>query len=316
MVAGATAYRIPNMTDLDYPSLASFAADLADPAHAAPPPWAHDGGPPVHLGQGSAWSDRLEEVLDTVVALQRAEWLADGVYLGPRAMGPTYRTLLDCARALEITVPPAIVAGAGLGAQGAFGTNDRPFLLLSSVFLSGADEGERRFLLGRMCGQVRARQVTWGTLYALLVDHDGLRRVGRRTLGPALEVFLAPLSLGARLALSRWHRAAEITADRAGLIATRDLDSARRALLRLALGVRPDVDPADYLDNLRGARADEAPGRWTELLAGQPWMHKRMQALALFAQSSAWADLGGEVDGEPLSPEVLARRTDALLAVG
>src|SRR5690606_3953853 len=168
---------------------------------------------------------------------------------------------------------------------------------------------ERRFLLGRLCGHVKARQVTWGTLYALLVDHDGLRRVGRRTLGPALEVFLAPLSLGARVALSRWHRAAEITADRAGLIAAGDLETSRRALLRLALGVRPDLDPTDYLDALRSAHAQDSPGRWTELLSAQPWMHKRMQALELFTRSAAWAEASGQEVPDPLSRDELDRRT-------
>lgn len=303
------------MSEPDYLSLSDYAATFSERRTAEPPAWAHPSGPPVHVGQGSPWVDRLEEVLDTVVALQRSEWLQDGVYLGPRAMGRAYRDLLECARTLDVTVPPAVVAGATHGSQGVFGTNDRPFLLLSSFFLKGADEGERRFLLGRLCGHIRARQVTWGTLYALLVDHNGLRRVGRRYLGPTLEVFLAPLSLGARLALSRWHRSAEITADRAGLLATRDLDAARRTLLRMALGVKPDVDPSDYLETLRGVRSDDSPARWTELLASQPWMHKRMQALDLFAKSALWVELGGEVDGTPLDRETLDRRTDALLKV-
>jgi len=314
MVEPSAAYTICGMSEPAYISLADYAATFTERRDAEAPAWAHPSGPPVLLGQGSPWLDRLEEVLDTVVALQRSEWLQDGVYLGPRALGPVYRDLLECARTLEVTVPPAVVAGTAGSAQGTFGTNDRPFLLLSSFFLGGADPQERRFLLGRLCGHVRALQVTWGTLYALLVDHNGLRRVGRRYLGPTLEVVLAPLSLGARLALSRWHRAAEITADRAGLIATGDLDGARRALLRLALGVKPDVDPSDYLDALRGARAEDSPARWTELLASQPWMHKRMQALDVFATSTVWADLGGEVP-DPISRQELDRRTDALLRV-
>ncbi|MEZ4238524.1 MAG: hypothetical protein R3F59_20695 [Myxococcota bacterium] len=42
--------------------------------------------------------DRLEDVLDTVVALQRAEWLHDGVYAGPGAMTGVYRDVLHAAR--------------------------------------------------------------------------------------------------------------------------------------------------------------------------------------------------------------------------
>jgi len=299
------------MSDAQHISLAEFAATMPQRRDEALPPWVH--APESFEPPGM---DRLEELLDTVVALQRAEWLQDGVYVGPRAMGSVYRDLLDAARTLGVAVPPAVVAGVGPSSQGTFGTDDRPFLLLSSFFLQGAPEVERRFVVGRLCGHVRARHVTWGTLYALLVDQDGLMKIGRRTLGPALEILLAPISLGVRLALSRWHRAAEITADRAGLIACRDVDAARRALLRLALGVRPEVDPADYLDTLKGTRADDSPGRWAELLASHPFMHKRMSALDLFARSAPWADLGGAVTGEVLTAEELARRTEALLAVG
>ena len=205
-------------------SLADFAASLHDREGPPRPDYAHPAGPPVQLGSDSVLADRIEEVLDTVVALQRAEWLQDGVYLGPRSMVSAYRDLLLVARTLGTAVPPAVVTGCSLSAQGTSGTNDRAYLLLSSYFLRGADQGERRFLLGRLCGHIDSRQVSWGTLYSLLVDHNGLRRVGRRYLGPTLEVVLAPLSLGARLALSRWHRAAEITADRAGLLASDNLE--------------------------------------------------------------------------------------------
>ena len=95
----------------------------------------------------------------------------------------------------------------------------------------------------------------------------------------------------------------------------RRLDGAR-VRLRYSPALPPAVDPADYLETLRATRADDSPGRWAELLASQPWMHKRMQALDLFARSAVWADLGGEVAGEKLSAEELARRTDTLLAVG
>lgn len=309
------------MPDPSYVSLAAFAATFAERDDARPPAWVHPAGQPLQAFRGTPLAERLEEVLDTVVALQRAEWLQDGVYLGPRTFGEAYRDLLETARALGIAVPPAVVASCGMGAQGTFGTDDRPFLLLSSFFFGGAaDEGERRFLLGRLCGTIRAGQVTGSTLYAALVDHDGIRKVARRTLGPTLEVVLAPLSLGARLALSRWHRAAELTADRAGLVACRDLDAARRALLRIALGLHPRITPEDYLEQLRGAGTRDAPGRWAEALASQPWLHKRMEALDLFGRSTVYAqsgvEAGGAAEGPLLDPEELTRRTDLLLRVG
>lgn len=300
------------MTEAPYVSLADFAATFESGAGELPP-WVHaDAGGRSILDQ-LALRHRVEDVLDTVVALQRAEWVQDGVYAGPHALPDTYRVVLDAAKELRIAVPPAILAGCGLRAQGCFGTDDRAFLYLSTYFFEPASEGERRFLAGHLCGHIAARHVTASTLYALLVDHNGIRSLARKGLGPVLEVVLAPLSVGVRLALSRWHRASTISADRAGLLVCRDLDAAGRALLRLHLGTKPGVSVAEYLEQLKTHKA--SPGRWAELLSDQPFTHKRLEALELFARSEVWARHTGTEVPDAIPAADLARRTTELLGV-
>lgn len=294
--------------------LQDFAATWADrserPAWA--PPDSESPLPLDHLGIRS----RIEDVVDTVVALQRAEWLQDGVYLGPRAEPDAYRDVLHCARKLEVSVPPAIITAGVMRTQRAAGTDARPFLVLSSFFFRSAEQSERRFVAGRLVGHLALQQVTTTSVYGLLVDHAGVRQVARRAVGPLLEVVLAPLGLGMRLALSRWHRAAELAADRAGLICNRDLDGARTALLRIALAIKPEIDPETYLDQLRDTADSSSPGRWAELLQGEPWMHKRMKHLELFARSELYAELTGVPEPSGISREELEQGTRELLGVG
>lgn len=303
------------MDPAPYPSLADFAETWThrDPAIQAPFALSGSAVPPLP----PAVMDRLEEVLDTVVALQRAEWLEEGLYVGPRAMPEVYRVVMEATRRLEVALPPAIVARVAMPNQGTYGTDGRAFLLLSSFFVKPAPEAELRFLVGRQVGHLAAGQVTGRSLYALVTDHNGVRKLARRAVGPTLEVVLAPLSMGLRVALSRWHRMAELTADRAGLLVVDDLDAARNALLRCALGTTPEVSADDYLDQNRAAK-DGGPGRWAELLSDQPWLHKRLGALALWARSERFAELGGTVlDGvELLDDERLDRETRALIQVG
>lgn len=300
------------MSDVPYVSLLDFAATFGVSSGELPP-WVHPDAAAPHVLEQVGLRRRLEDVLDTVVALQRAEWLHDGVYAGPTAMPGVYRDVLHSARVVGVAVPPAILAGCGMRAQGCFGTDDRAFLYLSTFFFDLAPEGERRFLAGRFVGHIAAHHVTAATLYALLVDQNGIRQIARKGVGPVLDVILAPLSVGVRLALSRWHRAAEISADRAGLLCCRDFEEAGKAMLRISLGRKPDVDVATYLDRLRQTRA--GPGRWTELLSDQPFTHKRLEALALFQRSVLWAELTGEPVDDPLSHEELDRRTSRLLGV-
>lgn len=303
------------MSAAPYPSLADFAATWSDtPLGTAA--FAHPAGEPLAFLDTIGVRHDVEALLDTVVALQRAEWLQDGVYVGPRSMPDVYRDVLDAARVLRVAVPPAVVSGVTGMSQGAAGTDARAFLYLSSFFLKGAEPAERRFAIGRLCGHIAARHVSAVTLYALLVDQGGLRKLASRALGPALEVLLAPVSLGARVALSRWHRAAEVTADRAGLLCAGDLDAAARAMLRASLGTRPDVSPQEYLDALDAAGADRSPGRYAELLASQPFTHKRIRALELFARSEAWASFGhAPRGGPPLAKAELDAETERLLGV-
>ncbi|MBT3219728.1 MAG: M48 family metalloprotease [Proteobacteria bacterium] len=275
------------------------------------PEWAHPGSGLPPFIERLALRQRVEDVLDTVVALQRADWLQEGIYAGPQALGDVHRIILDCAKKLQIAVPPAIVSSCSN--QDAFGTDTRAFLHLTSFhFQEHIPLEQRRFIAGRLCGHIAARQVTTNTLYSLIVDHHGLRSVARRSVGPALEFILAPLSLGVRLALSRWHRLAEITADRAGLLCAGSVDTSGRAMLRLALGINPAVDPEEYLEQIRTLGDEPSPGKWTELLASQPWMHKRMKALELFARSELFADATSD---SLLSREELNQKTSELMGV-
>jgi hypothetical protein len=297
--------------DRPFLPLAAFAASF-EQASDDRPSWVHgDGAGVLDL---VALRHRVEDLLDTVVALERADWMQDGVHAGPTTLPQVWRPVQHAARTLRVAVPPVIVGGISSKAQGTFGTDSRAFLYLSTFFWDPASEGERRFLAGRLVGHVAAHHVTAGTLYALLVDQEGIRTAARQAVGPALEVLLAPMSLGLRLLLSRWHRAAEISADRAGLICCGDLDAAGRALLRVSLGRTPEVSIGEYLEHLRVH--GRSPGRWAELLADQPFTHKRLRALAAYARSEDFVRHGGRAEGPLLGREELDRVTDELLGVG
>lgn len=295
-----------------YVSLQDFAATFGG-AHEGLPPWIHPHAATPSFLEAWGLRHRLEDVLDTVVALQRAERLQDGIYAGPESMSSVYRDVLDAAGSLEVAVPPAILSPIAMRSQGCFGTDGRAYLALSTWFFVPNVEAQRAFMTGRLCGHIAARQVTANTLFSLIADQSGIRQMARRAIGPVLDVVLAPVSLGVRLALSRWHRAAVITCDRAGLLVCRDVEAASMALLRINLGKHPEVDPATYLEQRRVH--GNSPGRWTELLASEPWTHKRMRALELFHNSQLYAELTGESGGRGLTTEALNEQTTKLLGV-
>jgi len=299
------------VTQPNYVSLQDFASGFGDGSDELPA-WVHPYARTEIIDQLRI-RYRLEEILDTVVAWQRAERLQDGIYAGPTTMAHVYRPVLTAARALHVAVPPAILAGTMMKSQGCFGTDGRAFLYLSTWFFDSASEAERLFVAGRLCGYIAARLVTANTVYAIIVDNGGVRSIVPAGLRSVLNLVLTPLSLLARIGLSRWQRASEISVDRAGLVVCQDLEAASFALMRQTLGHKPKIDRETYVEQARSR--ESSPGRFAELLAGAPWAHKRIRALELFARSQTYADLTGQAVEDPISTEELNQRTTQILGV-
>lgn len=298
------------MTERSWTSLAEHVAQAAARAERPLPGWVHPVPAPVGLPPvGGA----LEGLLQTLVASWRAEELEQGVWVSPRTLPEVYDDLLAGSRTLDLPVPEAVVGPVGTRGQAVVGTDARPVLHLSSGFLTMADPPERRVVLGRLLGQIAARQVTARTWMTLADPGARLRQVAGRTLGPAVELVMSPLSVAVRAALSRWHRAAELTADRAGLIVAGDLEATRRTLVWLALGSPVAVrSEAVAEEGARHARQQGA-ARWAESLADEPFLHTRLTALERFAASSLWVAPGSVDVGTVWTPEQLAEAVDGLL---
>jgi Zn-dependent protease with chaperone function len=120
------------------------------------------------------------------------------------------------------------------------------------------------------------------------------------------------------MTLQAWSRRAEVTCDRASLLAVRDLEKALQAMVQLEVGVDQGAafSAEDYLRTAPGgASASSAPGgpggkdgkrglgRYGELFRSHPYVAKRVQALRLFAGSALYAQVTG---GDPIGKLGLA----------
>lgn len=301
------------LTELDdLPDLATWAASRRAPAL----PWLHPGGDALP----ALMAPSAELLVEGVVAVLRAQWLEDGVRVDPIGTPALHADLQRAAAALGVPAPLAVLAPVAAQATDAFGTDGRPHLLLSSFFFAGADPSTERphsaFALGRALGPIAARSLTASTLYKLLVDEQGLRRVAQGALGARLDLLLAPVAAAGRVTLAAAHRVSELNADRCGAWCEGDAERAADALVHLALGVRTASPEGGWLQAASAHAHASAPSRWAEAWSGRPWLPKRLRALALFARSEPWIAAGHPPSpGAPMSAEALATETDALLRV-
>jgi Zn-dependent protease with chaperone function len=115
------------------------------------------------------------------------------------------------------------------------------------------------------------------------------------------------------MTLQAWSRRAEVTCDRAALLALRDENKTLEALVKLELGLDKDTafNAEEYLKSQPDPK--KGIGRYAELFRSHPYVPKRVQALRLFAESALYASvIGKDPAGKPSLPDVDKKVSDLI----
>ena len=158
---------------------------------------------------------------------------------------------------------------------------------LSSRMLETFSDAELRFVIGHELGHA-------------VFDHFAIPMPATATLADVGGKFV---SRPVQLKLYLWCRAAEITADRAGMVCAGSLDPAAHALLKIASGlganvIKPDlVAFTSQIDALHAAPAACADERDEDFVLDcfdtHPYSPLRVRALLAFARSQAFQQATG-----------------------
>jgi Zn-dependent protease with chaperone function len=111
---------------------------------------------------------------------------------------------------------------------GAYGM-DKPFIVLNSAAVHILDEDEITFIIGHEVGHILSGHVLYRTMTEILLI---LATMGFPIVGLAARAVL--------MGLLEWQRKAELSSDRAGLLAVQHPEAALRSFLKLAGGGRPE----------------------------------------------------------------------------
>jgi Zn-dependent protease with chaperone function len=176
----------------------------------------------------------FDDVLRKVMGLigergVRSLFTANAVRVGPRQR-PRLNALYDEVLAtMDWPVRPDLFVSQTPIANAMAVGFDRPFIVVNSGALELLEYDEQRVILGHELGHVISGHATYTTLALLLL------RVGFTSL-PALGLIALPV----QLALLEWYRKAELSSDRAGLLATQDSLASMRLFLKFAGGTPTD----------------------------------------------------------------------------
>ncbi len=214
----------------------------------------------------------------------RRQLLATAVRLTRGMSPPLYKLIDECREALDVTIPMElyVYASPQFNAMCIKPEEGRLFIAFTSSIIEKFSLPELKFVLGHELGH-------------FVFEHHDI------PIGYILKGHVKP-DPHVVLKLFAWSRYAEISADRAGAVCSRDLDAVAGSMFKLASGLTSPLVVAsmdDFLSQLEDMQAsDEAPGRGAasqDWFSTHPFSPLRLQALKYAFESELLDDSGYSV---------------------
>ena len=157
----------------------------------------------------------------------RLVYLGSSVRVDERQFAGLHFLLKDVARVLDTEEIPELYVSANPTLNAMTIGMNKPIIILNSALVDLLDEDELRFVIGHELGHALSGHAVYQTLLRRLLTMTGvLNAIPLGALG--IRAIVA--------ALYEWSRKAELSADRAGLLATQDPATAFRVHMQLASG--------------------------------------------------------------------------------
>ena len=193
----------------------------------------------------------IDGVLKTLIkeSYERANRLfhkANTVAVNTTQLPRLYQLFLDAAYRLDIRDVPDLFVLQDPHVNAYTTGVEKPFVVVSSGLLELMADEEIVYVLGHELGHWQAKHVLYKM--ASRIFSGAASALAELTLGLG-RLMTTPL----QLALLKWDRCSELTADRAGLLACRKVDVAIRSLMKLAGGSRAIYEQMDYQEFIRQA---------------------------------------------------------------
>lgn len=186
----------------------------------------------------------FEEVTKKILAFLGGErgirllFQANAVRVGPSQFPKLWTTHVEVCTTFDWPeIPELYVSQTPVFNAGAYGV-DHPFIVLHSAALELLDDDEIRVLVGHELGHVMSGHAFYRTIAEIIV------RLGSKLVPVLGSIVLLPV----QMAFLEWSRKAELSSDRAGLLASQDPAVAQSLYMKMAGGVRPLGDAMGQLD--------------------------------------------------------------------
>lgn len=221
----------------------------------------------------------------------RTELLGTAVRVNDQQYPRVFEAARLAGAALNVRVPVVFAAPTSSIKVKVLGTEDAPHLIVNLELAEKLDDQELIAAIGHELGHVQNGHILYATALHYLTSSAAF--FVRWVVQPAI------------MTLQAWSRRAEVTCDRAALLALRDVDKTLATIVKLELGL--DKDSAFNVDEYLKHPPDpkKGLGRFAEVFRSNPYVPKRVQMLRLFAGSALYAAVTGtDPTGKPTIGDV------------
>lgn len=222
----------------------------------------------------------------------RTELLGTAVKVTDQQYPRVWRAAKAAGAALRVQVPVVFAAPTSSIKVKVLGTEDAPHLIVNLDLAEKLDDTELVAAIAHELGHVQNGHILFATALHYLTSSAAF--FVRWVVQPAI------------MTLQAWSRRAEVTCDRAALLAVKDLDKTLTAMVKLELGLEKGsaFNAEEYLKSITDTKKGGF-GRFAEMFRSHPYVPKRVQALRLFADSALYASVTGKDPlGKPSLPDI------------
>ena len=170
----------------------------------------------------------------------RLSYLAGAIRVDHRQYPRVYQRFAEAAATLDVAELPELFVSQSPIINGQAIGMDKPFIVVTTAAVEKLDDEELRALLGHEIGHVRSGHAVYKTIMMILT-----RWAASLSWLPVGAIALRAIIA----AMFEWWRKAELSADRAGLLAGQDPAASLRLLMKLAGGGDlTQIDTAAFLE--------------------------------------------------------------------
>ena len=156
----------------------------------------------------------------------RLLFLANAVRINEKQNPELHETFVEACEILDLEIVPELYVTQSPDLNAMAVGIDQPFVVVNSAMVDSCSHEELRCVLGHEAGHILSGHALYRTMLVVLL----------RTMQAIMPRAILVMALPILLALQEWSRKSELSADRAGLLVSQDLEVSLQVCLKLAGG--------------------------------------------------------------------------------